>query len=194
MKKVTAILFLLIATLQLFSQTAFSKKEIVDFRIRGELEVPIIVSDNSIILSFLFNYEKNITLNLIIPTTQVNTFKTQIRELEKKFNEWEEVARTNNVQRAQKEMPVNLSAIYDNIKGNKLHNPQEKSVKANFFVKEGKAHCVIYMLVSGNGEKIICLWPIGANDFSKIIKEVDNAIKKQNEQKLEKERVEDLFH
>ena len=209
MKKVTVILFLLIATLQLFSQTTFYNG---DFKIRGSSgskEVPITVGENDIYLSFLFKYdiyknEPTIQLIIDIPTTQVSTFKTQIRELEGKYNEWANVARSNNVKSVSKIIPVTLSVICDNLKiceytevyknyrGERLFNPQETSVTPKFIVKDGIPSCHIHMRALRNGEEVFTVWRL--NDFSEITKGVDKAIKIQNEQREEKERVKDLFH
>lgn len=211
MKRVTALLFLLVAPLLLFSQTSFYDG---DFKIKGSRdskEVPIRVGENDIYLSFLCKYDiyKNEpTLQLIIdiPTIQVSTFKTQIRELEGKYNEWANVARTNNVKNVNKEIPVALSAICDNLKiceytevyknyrGERLFNAQETSVTPKFVVKDGIPHCYIWMFAWRNGEQVSTIWSIGEYDFSKITEGVDKAIKIQNERKEEKERVKDLFH
>ena len=124
-----------------------------------------------------------------IPVNQINTFKSQLMALDKKYKEWIGVAAENNVTNIEKEIPISLST-FSNISGSVVTSPQEKTITPIFRIDEGEICCFIKIKLVENGVQQRCWWRLISADLHKIINEADIIIARQNERK----QTEDLFH
>lgn len=131
-------------------------------------------------------------LTVCIPAKQVETFKSQLRQVKAKYDEWEKTARNNNVIEVKKEIPVALTA-YDNMYGSKLSYPETKNMKAVFFVFNHAIHCHIETSISGYNVYQLSTWVLTSADIDKIITEIDRTIQHQRNYDAQQQKVDNLF-
>lgn len=132
-------------------------------------------------------------LTVCIHAKQVETFKSQLKQVKEKYDEWEKTARNNNVGEIKKEIPVAITA-YDNMFGTKLSYPEKKSMKATFFVFNHAIHCNIDVSISGYNVFQLSTWVLTSADIDKIITEIDRTIQHQRNYDAQQQRVDDLFN
>lgn len=194
MKRFAATFFFLTIPLIMLSQVMTSSC----FQTSGGLLVRMtIIEDGNFFLTIRYiDYgyiDDYSTITIEIPKSQINTFETQLKELEKKYNEWADVAIVNNVKDVKKVMPVSVST-FSKLSTSRLSYPQEKTVTPYFYVVRGNMYCMISIWVSGYGVKQCCEWMLSSEDFQKTITEIDKTIAKHKTSMNEKKQTEDLFH
>ena len=132
-------------------------------------------------------------LTVCIPAKQVEIFKSQLRQVKAKYDEWEKTARSNNVIEVKKEIPVALTA-YDNMYGSKLSYPETKNMKAVFFVFNHAIHCNIEASISGYNVYQLYTWVLTSADIGKIITEIDRTIQHQRNYDAQQRQIDGLFN
>lgn len=131
-------------------------------------------------------------LTVCIHAKQVETFKSQLKQVKEKYDEWEKTARNNNVSYIEKEIPVALTA-YDSMFGSKMTYPETKSMKAIFFVSNHAIHCIIKVSISRYNEFQLSEWILTSADIGKITTEIDRTIQHQRNYDAQQQKVDNLF-
>lgn len=135
---------------------------------------------------------ESLFLTVKIPSGQVEKFKFQLKQLQKKYDEWYEIAKTNRVKHVEKDIPIALSA-YGDIYGSKLSDPAKKDIKAVFFVYDYVIHCVIKVSISGYNTYQQSEWVFTSADLNTIISEIDRTIQHQRNYDNNERHTQDLF-
>ena len=136
---------------------------------------------------------ENTFLALTIPSSKVETFKNEFRQIQSKYNEWLRTAKANKVQEVEKDIPVQITSVSDMFGGSMTY-PEKKSIKAVFFIYNSVPHCIIKSAISGYNIYQQCEWLLTANDFPKILSEIDRTIEHQRNYDSDKKKTEELFH
>ena len=126
-----------------------------------------------------------------IPSDQIINFKSQLRQVRDKYDEWYKIAKANNVESVEKGIPVEITAFGD-IYG-EVSSPEEKSMKAVFFVANYNIHCIIKLFISGYNTNQFSEWVLTSSDMDKILTEIDNTIQLQREYDNKRNQTLDLF-
>ena len=129
---------------------------------------------------------------LTIPSPKVETFKNELRQIQSKYNEWLRTAKANKVQEVEKDIPVQITSVSD-MYGGSMTYPEKKSIKAVFLIYNSVPHCIIKSAISGYNIYQQCEWLLTANDFPKILSEIDRTIQHQREYDSNKQKTRDLF-
>lgn len=132
-------------------------------------------------------------LSITIPSAKVESFKSELQQIQTKYNEWVKTAKANNVQNVEKDIPVFIASVSD-MYGGSLSYPEKKEIKAVFFVLNSVPHCIIRISISGYNVYQRCEWLLTSKDFPKILSEIDRTIEHQRNYDSDKRKTEDLFH
>ena len=132
-------------------------------------------------------------MSITIPYANIEHFKTQIKQIDNKFKEWEEVAKNNNVQMFTKEIPVNLLTYIKEVSCSKLTYPEKRNIKAVFRVDYGKPTCDIEVSLSGYGNIQYHRLELTGYEISHLCDEIDKTILIHKEKVTEKKKTDDLF-
>lgn len=135
---------------------------------------------------------ESLFLTVNIPSNQINSFKSQLRQVKAKYDEWYKTAKANNVDFVEKDIPVAITTFGD-MYGAKLSYPEKKNMKAVFFVFNYAIHCLIKVSISGYNTYQLSEWVLTSNDISKILTEIDHTIQHQKNYDNKKTQTQDLF-
>lgn len=135
---------------------------------------------------------ENLFLTINIPSTQVENFKFQLKQLKKKYDEWYKIAKNNRVEQVEKDIPIAISA-YGDMYGSKLSYPEKKDIKAVFFVYNYVIHCIIRVSISGYNTYQLSEWVLTSSDLNMIISEIDKTILHQRNYDNNQRHTQDLF-
>ena len=136
---------------------------------------------------------QNTFLAITIPSSKVESFKSQLKQIQTKYEEWVKTAKANNVQNVEKDIPVSITSVSD-MDGFSLSYPEKKDIKAVFFVSNFVSHCIIRISISGYNVYQRCEWLLTSKDFPKILSEIDRTIEHQRNYDSDKRKTEELFH
>lgn len=135
---------------------------------------------------------ESLFLTINIPSRQIDNFKSQLKQLKRKYDEWYKIAKDNRVEHVEKDIPIALSA-YGNMYGSKLSYPEEKEIKATFFVYNYAIHCIIKVSISGYNTYQLSEWVLTSTDLNTIISEIDKTIQHQRNYDSNQRHTQDLF-
>ena len=135
---------------------------------------------------------ENLFLTINIPSTQVENFKFQLKQLKKKYDEWYKIAKNNRVEQVEKDIPIAISA-YGDMYGSKLSYPEKKDIKTVFFVYNYVIHCIIRVSISGYNTYQLSEWVLTSSDLNMIISEIDKTILHQRNYDNDQRHTQDLF-
>ena len=135
---------------------------------------------------------ESLFLTVNIPSNKVESFKSQLKLVTGKYNEWYKTAKTHKVDYVEKEIPVSLSA-YGDIYGSKLSYPEEQEMKAVFYVYNYAIHCIIRVSIYGYNTYQRSEWVMTSADLNKLVTEIDRTIQHQRNYDNKQRRTQDLF-
>ncbi len=135
---------------------------------------------------------ESLFLTVDIPPSQIESFKYQLKQLQKKYDEWYKIAKNNRVEHVEKDIPIVFSA-YGNIYGSRLSYPEKKGIKAVFFVYNYVIHCIIKVSISGYNTYQLSEWVLTSTDLNTIISEIDKTIQHQRVYDNNQRHTQDLF-
>lgn len=135
---------------------------------------------------------ENLYLTVHIPSNKIDDFKSQLRQVKTKYDEWYKTAKANKVGYVEKDIPVEITA-YGDMFGMNLAYPEEKEMKATFFVSNYAIHCIIKVSISGNNIHELSEWVLTSTDISKILKEIDHTIQHQRNYDNQQRDTQNLF-
>lgn len=147
-------------------------------------------------LSITHNYPtglgESLFLTVKIPSHQIDNFKSQLRQIKTKYDEWYKIAKANNIDYVKKDIPVAITA-FDDMYGSKLSYPKQKNMKSVFFVSNYAIHCIIEVSISGYNTYQHSEWVLTSTDISKILTEIDYTIQHQKNYDKNKNQTIELF-
>ncbi|MBP7359530.1 MAG: hypothetical protein KA955_09375 [Prevotella sp.] len=135
---------------------------------------------------------ESLFLAVNIPSYQIEGFKSQLKHVKSKYDEWYKTAKANKVDYLEKTIPVSLNA-YGDMFGTKLSYPENKDMEAVFFVSNYVIHCIIKVSISGYNTYQLSEWILTSTDISKIVTEIDRTIQHQRNYDNQQRQTQDLF-
>lgn len=174
-----------------------------------EASIHMTMNDDIQCLSITIRYkdihyleETHSEIHLTLPYSNIDNFKSEIKLIERKFKEWENVAKTNDVKDFKKEMPVSISiSNFRRMNCDHLAEPSHKEIKTIFDANYGTPVCNIQITLSGYNVIQKCEMHLKDYEISKLYEEIDKTIeihkKNINESKqkeIERKKTDDLFH
>lgn len=149
--------------------------------------------DFNIVFWYIDFYGEAQHIDALISYTNIELFKSQIKQIRSKYLEWKNVAETNNVQDYTKEIPIKITAIKE-MSGSKLSYPDKKGIRPLFVVKDGIPDCFLELSISGFGVSMNHRVHTNSIQLNELCDAIDKTMQIHTEKIREKKKTDDLFH